>query len=159
MSLITRLQGKFLGFIAEQGAKGKDYDALAAQLEQGRRIAAGRFAAASDSGKNRHQAGHIIGIERWGQRRLRTLLGEPLVMDEYDAYRPGPQASMAELAVLFDETRSETITVLSELQHAAIALTMTAPHNDAGDLSVGGWIVYLSQHATRESHVLIPALS
>jgi len=43
----------------------------------------------------------VIGIERWGQRRLRMLLGEPPVSDEYDSYRPGEDLSMPALRDAF----------------------------------------------------------
>jgi hypothetical protein len=146
--------GKLLGFFAERGAKGKDYDALATRLEDEGKIVAAKMAEVADTPHNRHQAGHMIGIERWGQSRLRTLLGEPLVMDEYDGYRPNQEESMAALTQLFITTRAGTIALLRSLQQAGIPLTKQAPHNQLGPLSVGGWVVYLTQHATRERIVL-----
>ena len=150
MSLI----GKVIGYFLERRARGKDYDALIALLEGARGRVAARFAAAADTPRNRAQANHIIGIERWAQRRLRTLLGEPLIMDEYDAYRPGEDKSMAELSALFDETRTESIRLLQSLQQAALPVTKTAPHNDSGPLSIAAWAIYLAGHASRESILL-----
>lgn len=108
-----------------------------------------RLAAAPDTPANREAAVHVIGIERWGQRRLRIALGEPPVRDEYDAYRPGEDQDMAALAALFAETRQQTLALAT----LAVRLpeSVTAPHNELGDLTVPGWLIYLEGHAERET--------
>lgn len=57
-------------------------------MEQAADEVEARIATAAESKENQTLARHIISIERWSQGRLRTLLGEELVMDEYDGYRP-----------------------------------------------------------------------
>ncbi|MEO8167117.1 MAG: hypothetical protein ABI623_02660, partial [bacterium] len=44
-----------------------------------------RMARAADTPGNRDVAAHIIGIERWGARRLRTALGDVALADEYES--------------------------------------------------------------------------
>lgn len=134
----------------ERSAKGKSYAELAQELERDRPLVAERFRGAADSPRNREAACHIIGIERWGQRRLRTLLGEPLVMDEYDGYRPDTSRTMAELAEDFEQTRQESLTLLQTLQAQGVPLTQTVAHNESGPMSVGAWLAYLRSHASRE---------
>lgn len=94
---------------------------------------------------------HIIGIERWGQRRLRVALGEPFVEEEYDAYRPEP-ASMESLKQCFVETRQETIQLADQLHDADLNLRIK--HNQFGDLSARGWLKYLDFHAGVTSRLL-----
>lgn len=143
--------GKLVHWFTERGARHMSYDDLAQRLRtSGERVSA-RFGAAADTSANRLAANHIIGIERWGQHRLRTLLGEPLVMDEYDGYRPGEEMTMAALSEAFESTRAGTLQLIDALQQAGVPVTQTAPHNDLGDFSVGGWLYYLDSHATRES--------
>lgn len=135
----------------EWRANGKSYAELARSLQAGGEVVTRRFQTGSDSTANRKTASHIVGIERWGQQRLRSLLGEPLVMDEYDGYRPGPDCTLRELAAEFPETRRATLALLHTLEERNIALTQTVPHNESGLMSVGAWFVYFENHAGRES--------
>lgn len=122
---------------------------LLERLDRTGAVISERLGAAADTPGNRATAAHVIGIERWGQRRLRVALGEPLVRDEYDAYRPSEELDMAALAALFAETRQQTVALASLA--AQLPESVTAPHNDLGDLSVAGWLVYLEGHAERET--------
>ncbi|RIK35402.1 MAG: hypothetical protein DCC57_23390 [Chloroflexi bacterium] len=135
----------------EWRAKGKSYAELARSLQAEGEVVTRRFQNGRDRAANRRTASHIVGIERWGQRRLRTLLGEPLVMDEYDGYRPGPDCTLRELACEFPHTRKETLALLRSLEDRNIPLTQTVPHNESGPMSVGAWFVYFQNHAGRES--------
>jgi hypothetical protein len=110
-----------------------------------------RFQTGSDTTRNRQTASHIVGIERWGQQRLRSLLGEPPVMDEYDGYRPGPDCTLRELADEFPQTRQATLALLQVLADRKIPLTQQVLHNESGLMSVGAWFVYFENHAGRES--------
>jgi hypothetical protein len=145
MSLI----GFVLRTITERQAAERSTADLVAGLENSAGKIAGRLATAADTPNNREVAAHVIGIERWGGRRLRVALGEPVVDDEYDVYRPSPDTPMGEMAGLFAQTRAETVA----LAHRAAALpeSVTAPHNDMGDISIGAWLVYLRGHAERET--------
>ncbi|MBE2220219.1 MAG: hypothetical protein IAF02_01685 [Anaerolineae bacterium] len=111
----------------------------------------GRFQASTDTDKHHNTGRHIIGIERWGQSRLRVFLGEKLVMDEYDEYRPAADLDMDALRKIFSETRQETIALTANIQEAGISPAQTVAHNDMGNLTVRGWLAYLNGHASRES--------
>jgi hypothetical protein len=111
----------------------------------------GRFKASTDTSKHHSTGRHIIGIERWGQSRLRVFLGEKLVMDEYDDYRPAADLDMAALGAAFSETRQETVALAAKIEEASVSVTQTVAHNDMGDLTVRGWLAYLNGHASRES--------
>jgi hypothetical protein len=142
--------GRVLTWVAERHAKGKSYADLARQLQESESTVTQRMAKAADLARNREAARHIIGIERWGQRRLRSLLDEPLVIDEYDGYRPG-DTTLPTLLDAFKATRAETLTLLRALEQAQLPLTRTVPHNDGGPMTIGAWIDYLASHASRES--------
>lgn len=120
-------------------------------LQKSGEVVNGRFQNSADTEKHHNIGRHIIGIERWGQSRLRVFLGGKLVMDEYDFYRPAVDLDMAALGTTFRETRRETVTLAAKIQEAAIDDTKTVPHNDMGDLTVRGWLAYLDTHASRES--------
>lgn len=157
MALKQRLFGLVAGVLFERPAGKLTLDALAARLAAGGGTVEARAAAAADTPANRRQLAHIIGIERWGQRRLRTLLGEPLVRDESDVYQPGEDLALDDLRAAFRATREGTVALASELIRAGVPRERTVPHNDFGPLSLGGWLLYLTQHATRESTRLRPA--
>lgn len=145
------IAGRILRFMAERSAKGRGYAELAETLESGKTTVQKRLQRATDNERNRNTASHVIGIERWGVHRLQSLLGLPLVMDEYDGYRPGKERSMAELADDFVQTRQDLLSLLRTLEDRKIALSQTTPHNEIGPLSAGAWIAYLNSHANRES--------
>lgn len=140
---MTRIIGQM---VFERGKKLAD---LPAQLEAGGTKVMARANAMTDSEFNRRVLNHIIGIERWGQRRLKVALGEPFVQDEYNGYRPARETSWEALKTQFVETRAETVALARTL--AAQAGTTRVRHNDYGDLSVGGWLNYLRTHAEFES--------
>lgn len=85
--LLPTLRNLFL----ERPARKRDYAYFAGRLEASGKELEARFAVAADSPENRRQLRHIVGLERWGQRRLRTALGEPPIQDEMDQYAPPPR--------------------------------------------------------------------
>lgn len=101
MGVRQRLFGLAGTLFFERPAAKLTLDGLAARLGAGGEEVARRAAAAGDSPANRDRLAHIVGIERWGQRRLRTLLGEPLVQDEHDGYRPGADLAWDDLRAAF----------------------------------------------------------
>ncbi len=111
------------------------------------------FGAADDSDHNRRLISHIVGIERWGQQRLRAALGEPLVIDEYDGYRPPHAATLAELQADFAATRHDTVALTHALDAAGVE-AVRVPHNQIGNLSVRSWLGYLNIHANWEAKKL-----
>ncbi len=120
-------------------------------LAQSGAVVDNRFSSARPTDKNAAVGAHVIGIERWGQSRLRVFLGEPLVMDEYDGYRPPDDMTVTEMITLFRETRAETVHLAESLAKSSVPDTAVVPHNQAGDLTVRGWLAYLDGHSTRES--------
>jgi hypothetical protein len=124
-------------------------EALAAS---GEKLARRVEAAQGDEARNRARLNHIIGIERWGQRRLRVFLGQPPVRDEYDGYRPGGNVPLAELVAAFRSARAETIEIVQMLAEVPPdTLPATVDHNQYGPLSVYAWLRYLDMHAAWEA--------
>lgn len=134
----------------ERPAQKKSIEELRTSLQESHRAALQTIEEAPDTDENREILRHVIGIERWGQRRLRVALGEPLVMDEYDEYRPAKDTSLPALQESFDETRRDTIKITHELAGTHGNGATTVPHNQWGDLSVRGWLNYLNSHARRD---------
>ncbi|MEX1018701.1 MAG: hypothetical protein WDZ49_03535 [Litorilinea sp.] len=118
----------------------------------GERLVARVVNAQGDEARNREVLSHVVGIERWCQRRLRTFLGQPPVRDEYDGYRPGATASLAEQLAAFRAARADTIALVQELAEALPEPDeATVDHNQYGPLSVYAWIRYLDLHANWEA--------
>lgn len=111
------------------------------------------FGAAADSDHNRRLINHIIGIERWGQHRLSAALGDPLVIDEYDGYRPPRMATLPELQADFTAARAATVALARKLDQADVG-AVQLPHNQFGSLSVRSWLRYLDIHASWEAKKL-----
>lgn len=103
-----------------------------------------------DTPANRKQMRHIIGIERWGQRRLKTLLGEPPLTDEYDGYQPAESLDFNALKAEFKSTRAETAKILRTIQKKGLAKTGKALHNGMGEIPITIWAGYLTMHANFE---------
>ncbi len=123
----------------------------ARMLEESRQKLEQRLDSAADTFANYDCLAHIIGIERWGQRRLRVPLGEPMHMDEYDLYRPSIALFWHDLRAAFSTTRQETIALVHTLEQAGMDYTVGVRHNELGILSVPGWIRYLDMHANLEA--------
>jgi hypothetical protein len=126
---------------------------MAERLELDGRTLERTFAAAKDNESNRKLLSHVTGIERWGQSRLRVALGEPLLMDEYDGYRPPREAGWAELQDAFHDTRQQTVALARQLG-PAVEAGVHVPHNQFGPLTVRSWLRYLDIHANMEAKKL-----
>jgi len=151
MSVIGRLIGRVLRPIVERQARGRSVGEFAGALERSGQEVAARLQAAPDTSHNREVANHIVGIERWGQRRLRVALGEPPLSDGYRGYRLPEGADMAALRSAFERTRQETVSLVRALDAAKLEPSTRVRHNHLGALSVRGWLAYLEGHAKRES--------
>lgn len=148
------LLGPIYHFVYETAAKGKSYEHFLQKFDENEKRVYKRMVDAKDTSFSRKRGVHVIGIERWGTHRLRVLLGDPLVMDEYDGYAPSETLSIQELAEEFKQTRAETVALVYELQKRGIPLSQSVRHNEAGDLSVGAWLFYLENHIGRETTIL-----
>ncbi len=151
MSFIGNLVGAVLRPLLERQVKNRSLADLAASLEGSSVAVANRLEAAADTPRNREVANHVVGIERWGQRRLRVALGEVFVPDGYRGYRAPEDASLADLTRAYADTRRTTLELVRELQTQQVDPTRKIRHNDLGELSVKGWLAYLDGHAKRES--------
>ena len=151
MGLRDTLTGAVSGLLLEQPLKNKDMAEIAQELD----LAGGRlkhtFAGAKDNPDNRRLLSHIVGMERWGQSRLRVLLGAPLLHDEYDSYQPAADLPLDEQIATFHATRQETVALTRTLEERKLPDSDKVEHNDFGPMSARGWLSYLSTHASIES--------
>jgi hypothetical protein len=148
------LVGKLLNIFSEQRAKNMSWDDLTRRLEGSAEIVLPRFDNASNTPRQIEAAKHVIGIERWAQRRLKIALGEPTTMDEYDSYRPEQLNDIKALREEFASMRRDTVAILRQLHDAGVPLEKTTPHNEVGQLTIRGWVLYLTDHAWRETLVM-----
>jgi hypothetical protein len=151
MSVMGRVIGAILRPILERQAKGRSPEDFARSLENSGTAVAERLDQVPDTPHNREVANHIVGIERWGSHRLRVALGEPLVLDSYRGYRLPEGSDLPTLRLAFADTRKQTVLLVWALHAVDPVFQTKVRHNDAGDLSVGGWLAYLEGHAKRES--------
>ena len=103
---------------------------------------------------NLHQAKHVTGLERWGTKRLRVVLGEPMIVEEYDHYRPDDLNDMLALSDAFFATRQATLALVQEMIYAAVPPDRKVFHNEMGDITVRAWLYYLENHAYRETRLV-----
>ncbi len=151
MALRDIIQGLVVGLLIERPASRRTFDELSSQLESSKAKLNERLANVNDTSANRTLLRHIIGIERWGQRRLRVALGETPVLDEYDDYQPSADLSWADLRNALSTTRQETVTLARQLGASSVDSSLKVRHNDFGPLSLRGWLRYLNTHANIES--------
>ena len=136
--------------LLKRPAHKKSLAALADSCERhGQRLTAD-LANRADTDANCQQLSHIMGIERWGQSRLKVALGEPLKQDEYDGYRPDPATPWADLVASFNQVRAETVDLARRIEAAGAADTPIL-HNQFGDLDPRAWLFYLTYHADQEA--------
>lgn len=141
----------------EWPARWASYSGLRQGLEASREHILARIGESTIDYSNLEQLRHIIGIEKWGQRRLRVALGEPLLRDNHRDHIPFflGQSGWVQLITEFKATREETILLLGVLEKARVD-SVRIPHNNLGSLSVKGWLRYLLLHAEFESRKLRP---
>jgi hypothetical protein len=155
MATLQKLIGLGLRPHAERRGRQRTLDEAARDLEDAGVRIDRHLAGKPDTPANREAIAHCVGIERWGQSRLRGGLGAPFVMDGHHGYRPDPTIGVAALRTAMAATRAETVALARELAAAGVDPAKTVPHNDLGDLTVAGWLAYLEQHAGREIPVRV----
>ena len=151
MGFQDRLTAIVVGLFFERPARKRTLSELTRDLDTSGQKVTTRISAFRETLPNRIQLMHIVGIERWGQRRLRVALGEPPLLDEYDDYRPNSSLTWEELRTSFRETRQETIQVAQTLIDQNVDGATLVRHNQFGPLSIRGWLRYLNVHANIES--------
>lgn len=150
MGLKEKVTGFVAGLFLERPTQAKSYAELTLQLEEAGQRMEARLSDKKYSEFNHRVLTHIIGIERWGQSRLRVFLGEPFTQDEYNGYRPARDVPWDELVRQFSTARSETIALARSLDKTSVAPDKTVLHNQLGPLSARAWLRYLETHASRE---------
>ncbi len=155
MGTLQKLIGLGLRPFAERRARQRTVDAAARDLESSGARIDQHLVGKPDTPANREAIAHCVGIERWGQSRLRVGLGEPLRTDGHHGYRPDPAIGVAALSAAMAEARTTTVALARDLAAAGVDPTTTVRHNDLGDLTLAGWLAYLEQHASRELPVRV----
>lgn len=151
MSFIRRLFHFGAQIVLERPVQTMSLDAQRAALQASGERLAFVLGALHDSPAHRRLLRHIIGIERWGQKRLCSVLGGPLLHDEYLPYAPSPGRTWEELQVDFRETRRGTLGLIEALREAGPAvMCCPIPHNQFGMLTPKAWLRYLDLHANGE---------
>ena len=161
MSIQTTLKGVAVQAFIEWPAKRRSFERAAQKLDATGQKLEARFAKAEGTDAQKQTLRHIIGIERWGQRRLWLAVrysgesgvrsSEVAYSDAHHAYKPVETASWNELIAKFKTTRQETVALARYLADTETDEALTVPHNDLGDLSLRGWLRYLRTHATFEA--------
>ena len=150
MKSVNIITSRVTRFIFERSVRLLPIQKLVSQLEQSAKHIFTLLDMCSDTPGNRLHLRHIIGIERWGQRRLRVALGEPFLNEEYDHYRPSNERSWEELKDDWVAAREATLSLSKELIQANIAPDFKVIHNRYGPLSIKGWLRYIDVHASSE---------
>lgn len=145
---VARIAGNLL---FTRPARKETLTGLAERLEASGRTLEARFAAASPGDANRETIRHIIGIERWGQRRLRAFRGGATPADQYDGYRPAANLDIAALRGMFTECRRDTVAVARDLAQSDVPENTRVEHNLFGPFGARDWLYYLDSHANREA--------
>lgn len=136
--------------VLEQSVRKLNLTDLIVQLEQSGKTITNRLKICPNTAPNRQLLCHLIGIERWGQRRLWVFLGEPYLSEEYDHYRPSAERPWEDLCVEWDTTRQNTLGLINELTPASPVKIDKVAHNQFGSLSIKAWLRYLDIHASGE---------
>ena len=138
-------------FFFERPAQKRSFDELAQELETTGTQILERLAGFSPRPEDHERLRHIIGIERWGQRRLRVFLGEPFVMDGHHPYKPAETLDWTALLDAFKEIRTQTLAMIDALSEPDAQHVAAVAHNEFGDFSAKGWLKYIEGHAASEA--------
>ena len=151
MALFDTIREKAGNFYFERNAGRKTYKEMIQSLQEAGDAITERIQYVENRAEHQEKLLHMIGIERWGQQRLRGFLDEPVTMDEYDGYRPEPGMQVKELIEEFKTTRQATIDLVDQMDKFGVMSYEKVPHNDFGEMTSRGWLGYLQTHASFES--------
>jgi hypothetical protein len=139
------------GFMIERPARNAGAQRLIAALEASLATLTPRYAAAADPVRAAATLTHLIGIERWGQQRLRVALGEAtFVRDGHRDYLPPDDLAYPALRDLLPVVRGETIRLARAIATRNVGETRVE-HNSLGPITAAGWLHYLRLHGDLES--------
>ena len=148
---MSRVRDRLVEVALRRPARRQTYAEHLAALDKGGSALLQRMSKAAPTGQNCDQLRHIIGIERWGQRRLATILGDPALDDDYDGYRPAASLDWLSLRQELAQTRRQTIALVRKIAARGISDELTARHNTAGELNAREWLQYLRVHSRVEA--------
>lgn len=152
MSFITNIVSNLM---LERPSRKKSYADYVAMFESKGKEIERKANSAADNDKNRRRLSHIIGIERWGQSRVRVALGDPFVEEEYaPRHRPAKETSWDDLKRQFVETRAASVALVQELSAENAPADLQIKHNSFGEISTKAWLHYLQFHASTEARSL-----
>jgi hypothetical protein len=151
MAIVPFLLHFVAGLMFERPTRGVTTAALLQRLEQSQPEFVSYIQQHADTPKNRALLGHIIGVERWAQARLRQCISGPSAPDESDVYVPAQDVSFSDLRTAASRTRSDSVALFSELSDAGVPLTRTIMHNQFGALTVAAWFHYIVKHSMLEA--------
>ena len=135
--------------MVERPAKRKGFEGLMRDLESHHQTFPKHLQECGENEQNRKKLRHVIGIERWGQNRLRVALGQAYQHDEYHGYKPDKSLSWEALIQSYEKTRSTTLDLAKQI-HASTGVEIKVEHNQWGSLTTRGWLQYLETHARLE---------
>ncbi|MGB1250805.1 MAG: DinB family protein [Candidatus Promineifilaceae bacterium] len=148
---MASITGKlFRVLMVDRSARNKTVASLTQELRSSHQSIVELVTSAENNPTNREQLRHVIGIERWSQKRLQAALGAPLNMDEHDRYCPSAEAALTTLGSEFTQTRQETLTIVEQLTSVPNIATKIIEHNDLGQMTVRSWLQYIDMHGTYE---------
>ena len=159
MNVQETFRNAIVQMLIEWPAKRQTFERMAQRLERAGQRLEDRLSKVEGTDKQKRVLCHIIGIERWGQRRLwraTRLRGAPVrseeaaFSDKHHAYKPETSTSWVELMAKFRAVRQETVALSRYLAEADVNETLKVPHNSLGPLSLRGWLRYLRTHAAIE---------
>jgi hypothetical protein len=141
----------FVNLFVERPAARRGSARLAEELEQSADALLRTLADSKSPERAAKQARHILGIERWGQQRLRVALGErAFERDSHHPYLPDAQLNREGVVALLREARAETVKLARRLASEGKG-RVAVEHNSIGPLTADGWLRYLKVHADLEA--------
>jgi hypothetical protein len=141
----------FVNVFVERPAARRGSARLVQELADGGEKLIGQLAKGKSPERAAKQARHILGIERWGQQRLRVALGDhPFERDSYHPYLPDAQLNLMGVLALLREARAETVKLGGRVAAEGKG-RVAVEHNSIGPLSADGWLRYLKVHADLEA--------
>lgn len=140
----------FVHTFVERPARRSGADALARALDASLPALEARARAGLADPRAGDVLRHVIGIERWGQRRLRVALGDLVYeRDEHHPHKPPADRPLGALVDDLRATRAETVALARRVAAAGRAAA-EVEHNSLGPLTAAGWLRYLRVHADLE---------
>lgn len=139
----------FVHQFVERPARRLGAEGLIPRLDAARESVPALLAGADDA-TARAQLRHVIGIERWGQRRLQVALGEVAYeRDAHQSYLPPEDEALPALLERFLAVRADTVALARRVADEGRGAERVE-HNSLGPVTALGWLRYLQLHGDLE---------